>query len=57
MLMAAHDAGEVHSQSSQRAGVLGCVELVGNLTHTQRETYGSGMCKTTYSGTGCSKSK
>lgn len=31
MLVAADDAGEVHPQSIQRAGVLCCVKLVSNL--------------------------
>lgn len=34
MLVAADDTGKVHPQSIQRAGVLRCMELVGNLFNT-----------------------
>lgn len=35
MLVAADDADEVHPQGVEGAGVLGCVELVGNLQNAQ----------------------
>lgn len=36
MLMAADDTDKVHPQGVQRAGILCCVKLVGNLLNAQR---------------------
>lgn len=44
MLMAADNTSEVHPQSIQRAGILGRVQLVGNLFNMQLHRRYNNVC-------------